>query len=355
MGNLLKSNQQRTAAVIFLIVMGFMVLVVASALLSDFGKLREVLRDLELGPVIFALVAAGISFLAAALSFFTLFRMTPYRIPFPRFFSIMFIADTMNFIISSAGMASIAIRAYFLKRENVPYSVTLPLTFAQNMIFNMVLSFVCVGGLFFLREHPELTGTLSQTAIGYFMGGLLLFAGTVVLFFLLRGFRQWLLRQIFGTGYWIRQQFSAKKGNLRGLAGTLREVESTVMLLQKNWLRLSVVFLFVVLNWCFMGLTFYFCFRAVGVDLSPGILAIGYTVMFLSSNVNPVPAGLGVSESLLAFTYKALGVGFEKALVAALVFRLVFYLIPMLISIVLFMDKVRSFLKSRDEDKPLTA
>src|SRR5271168_3556592 len=111
-----------------------------------------------MGQMILALLSTGIAYLAFTLSFNSLFEMTPYRVPFGKFFSIMFISATINFIISSGGMSSIAIRAFLLKHEKVPYSVTIPLSFAQNMIFNLVLACVCFGGLFYLHEHPEFMG-----------------------------------------------------------------------------------------------------------------------------------------------------------------------------------------------------
>ena len=346
----MKPTHQKVIVVISLVIAGLMVMVVAATLLSDFGKLREVFRHLELGPVFLALMTTGLAFLASALSFRVLFKITPYRIPFPKFFSIMFIADTMNYIISSAGMSSIAIRAFFLKQEKVPYSVSIPLTLAQNMIFNLVLSFVCMGGLVYLKGHPELVGGPNQTAILFFMAGLLLFVGVMIFIFFNRAFSRWVLKQVLGTGYWFRRNILRKKGPLQDFAEIQRVVESTVIFLKKGWIHLIAVFLFIAMNWCLMALTFYFCFHSVGVDLPLGLLLVGFTLMFLSSNVNPVPAGLGVSESLLAITFKMLGVGFEMTLVAALVFRLVYFLIPILISTALYLDRVRSFLRSSQMD-----
>src|SRR5579859_1422796 len=132
----LKPSPSKTTVLVFLFLAGFMVLVLTSALLSDFSKLREAFRHVEMGPLFFALVSTGAAYLSSALSFRAIFSVTPHFIPFPRFFSILFISDTMNFIISSGGMSSIAIRAFLLKREKVPYSVTVPLSLAQNMVLD---------------------------------------------------------------------------------------------------------------------------------------------------------------------------------------------------------------------------
>ena len=71
----------------------------------------------------------------------------------------------------------------------------------------------------------------------------------------------------------------------------------------------------------------------------------------LTSTINPVPAGLGVSEVALAGTFRLLGVGFENTLVAALLFRFVFYLLPLAVSTALYLDTMRSFLKNQAKEK----
>jgi uncharacterized protein (TIRG00374 family) len=102
------------------------------------------------------------------------------------------------------------------------------------------------------------------------------------------------------------------------------------------------------MDWFFTALTLYFCFRAVGVVLPLGLLMVGFTVMFLTSSFNPVPAGLGISEVALGGVFSLLGVELEKTLVAALLFRLIFYLIPMAVSLALYLDTLRAFLKSEE-------
>ncbi len=340
---------KKALVIVSLIVVGIMVLALATALWSDFPKLMDVFHHLEMDQLLFALISTGIAYLAFTLSFDALFKMTPYRIPFPKFFSIMFISATINFIISSGGMSSIAIRAFLLKHEKVPYSVTIPLSFAQNMIFNLVLSCVCFGGLFYLNQHPEFMGGGKQMVILFFMAGLLLVVMGMIMIFFNRAFRRWVLRQILRTGHWVSHKILRKKRDDQRVVEIRNELEATVAFLHKGWARLLLVLFWVSMDWCFTALTLYFCFHAVGVDLPLGLLMVGFTVMFLSSNINPVPAGLGVSESLLAFTFKLLGVGFEKTLVAAVIFRFVFFLIPLAISTALYLDTMRSFLKNEEK------
>ncbi len=324
-----------------------MALALITAFLSDFSRLVEVFKQVQILFFLSAFVTASFAYGASALSFRIIFQMVPYRVPLLKFFSIMFISDTVNFIISSGGMSSIANRALLLKREGVPVSVSVPLSLAQNMIFNLTLCGFCAGGLFYLQGHPEFTGGPKEKVLFLFMGGLLAVVAVMALTFLHHNFRQWVLGLFFQGWDGVSLILKRPRPNKKSWKMILGQIDGTIVILTRGWARLGLVFLLILVNWFWMALTFYLCFRAVGVDLPLGLLAIGFMVMFLSSNINPVPAGLGVSESLLAFTFKMLGAGFESTLVAALLFRLVYYLIPLAIATGLYLETMRSILREQ--------
>jgi uncharacterized membrane protein YbhN (UPF0104 family) len=79
---------------------------------------------------------------------------------------------------------------------------------------------------------------------------------------------------------------------------------------------------------------------------------VGFTVFFLTSNINPIPAGLGVSETALAIVFGLLGVDNNQTLVAALLFRFVFFIMPLAVSTALYLDTMRQFLKSQVAKDP---
>lgn len=344
----MSQSNRKALVIISLFVVGIMVLALGTAFFTDIPRLFNVLRNIHGEQVIYALICTATAYLAFTLSFNGLFLMTPYRIPFNRFFSIMFISYTINFIISSGGWAGIAIRSFLLKHEKVPYSVTVPLSFAQNMVFNLVLSCVCFGGLFYLHDHPEFIGGSREVIVLVFMLGLLGLVVLMLLLFFHTGFRKWALRQMIKAGDLMGRLFLRKKSNHQRLVEIRNSLEETIQFLHRGWLKLLVVLFWVSMDWCFTALALYFCFHAVGVKLPLGLLMVGFTVMFLTSNINPVPAGLGVSEVALAGTFKLLGVGFEDTLVAALLFRFVFFLLPMAVSTALYLDTMRTFLKKEE-------
>jgi uncharacterized protein (TIRG00374 family) len=275
--------------------------------------------------------------------------MTPYRVPFNRFFSIMFISYTINFIVSTGGWAGVALRAYLLRHDKIPYSVTVPISFAQNMVFNMVLACVSFGGLIFLREHPEFVGGSREIFVLGFMVLLVALVAGMVLLFFHGSLRKWFLRFMIKTGSWVGKVILRRDTSHKRLVEIRNDLEKTVQFLHRGWIQLLTVFFWCAMDWTFTALTLYFCFRSVGVVLPLGQLMVGFTVMFLTSTINPVPAGLGISEAALAGVFKLLGVELEQTLVAALLFRFIFFLLPMAVSVALYLDTLRTFLKSEEQ------
>jgi len=339
---------RKILVVLSLFIIGFMVLALVMVFFTDMPKLLEAVHQIHVEQMLFALLCTAIAYLSFSLSFNGLFQMTPYRVPFNRFFSIMFISYTINFVVSSGGWAGIAIRSYLLRHEKVPYSVTVPISFAQNMIFNLVLACVSFGGLIFLREHPEFVGGSREFVVLGFMLCLAGVVGGMLLLFFNRRIRKWFLRIMIRLGDWAGRTFLKKNTSHQRLLEIRNSFESTVQFLHQGWGQLLLVLFWVSMDWCFTALTLFFCFRAVGVPLPFGLLMVGFTVMFLTSTINPVPAGLGISEVALAGTFKLLGVGMEQTLVAALLFRFVFFLLPMAVSTALYLPTMRAFLKAEE-------
>ncbi|HVZ80038.1 MAG TPA: lysylphosphatidylglycerol synthase transmembrane domain-containing protein [bacterium] len=332
-----------------LFLMGFMVLALVLAFFTDLPKLFHNIQQIHVEHLIFALLCTGAAYLSFTLSFNGLFLMTPHRVPFPRFFSIMFISYTINFVVSSGGWAGIALRSYLLRHDKVPYSVTVPISFAQNMVFNLVLACFSFGGLIFLREHPEFVGGGKEAIVLGFMVFLVALVAVMLLLFIHGAFRKWVLRSMIKAGSWGGRVVLRKNTSRERLVEIRNDLERTIQFLHRGWLQLFVVFFWCAMDWTFTALTLYFCFRSVGVVLPLGQTMLGFTVMFLTSTINPVPAGLGISEAALAGVFSLLGVELEKTLVAALLFRFIFFLLPMAVSLGLYLDTLRTFLKSEEQ------
>jgi uncharacterized protein (TIRG00374 family) len=340
---------RKAVLVVFFSLVGFMILGLVASLFTDGPKLLAVIHGLKIPSIVLAFLCMGCAYFALCLSFHSLFAITDYPIPVPRLFIITFISATFNYIISSGGMSTMAVRSYLLKQQKVPYAVSIPISFAQNMIFNVVLSFVCLGGLIYLKNHHQFDGGTQQAVIFSFMTGLIGVVSLMVLVFFNTKFRRWFLRILILISTWISRRIFKKALNPERLRANRRKIEGSVKYLHQGWGRLILVFFWVSMDWFFTALTLFFCFQAAGVDLTFGLLLVGFAVEFLTSTANVVPAGLGVTEGSVAGVFSVLGVDINQALIAALLFRVIFFFIPLLVSTGLYLDTMRTLWKNQSK------
>ena len=71
-----------------------------------------------------------------------------------------------------------------------------------------------------------------------------------------------------------------------------------------------------------------FIFKALGTSVTPGVLVTGYVIGIMAGLLSMVPGGFGIQEASMAGIYALLGVPVEVAILAAILFRFLYYIIP---------------------------
>jgi uncharacterized protein (TIRG00374 family) len=89
-------------------------------------------------------------------------------------------------------------------------------------------------------------------------------------------------------------------------------------------------------DWAFAAVTLWFCFGAFGHAPSLGVLLSGFGIGISAGNLSMVPGGLGVQEASMAGVYALLGTSFAQAVLAAILFRVVYDFVPFFISLPLY-------------------
>jgi uncharacterized protein (TIRG00374 family) len=346
----MKTKLDRLSVTFLLLAFGFVLLALVTATLTDGRELFQVFGTLRLGALLGALIFSAISYLSIAWSFSALLRITHHQVGFLRLASITLISTTFNFVVSTAGLSSLAVRLFLFKKEKIPLSIMAPISVAQSMLTNVVLALVCLSGLLYLESREGFQGGVAKiliwTAMGLLMG---LVSMTAVVFFHPVARRKvfgWVVRLWHG----LERRFLGHHRKEQSIQTALANVEKSIRLLHQGWKPLGYGLFWVSMDWFFTALTLGACFRAVGVDLSPGYLLVGFALAFLSTTLNLLPGGLGVMEGLLTLTYSHFGIPPEKAMAAALLFRLTYFLIPLGISGFLYLDTLKRLIK-RDYEK----
>jgi uncharacterized protein (TIRG00374 family) len=92
----------------------------------------------------------------------------------------------------------------------------------------------------------------------------------------------------------------------------------------------------ILLDWVLAMSILWAAFQAVDYPISPGVVMVGFAVGVCLSLVSIVPGGIGVLEGSMTAVFVSFGVPLERAFVAVLIFRVVYYLLPLCLSLFFF-------------------
>jgi uncharacterized membrane protein YbhN (UPF0104 family) len=79
-----------------------------------------------------------------------------------------------------------------------------------------------------------------------------------------------------------------------------------------------------------------YCFSAFGEAIGFGKLLVGFTAGIAAGAVSFIPAGLGIQEGSMAGVFVLLSISLETSVLAILLFRTVYYLLPFALSFAFF-------------------
>ncbi len=108
---------------------------------------------------------------------------------------------------------------------------------------------------------------------------------------------------------------------------------SGVDMIRAHPMVIIILLALIIGDWVSTLIALEFCFDALGNSLSLGVLVTGFAIGITAGVLSMVPGGLGVQEGSMAGIYALLGIPFEQAILAAILFRVVYYFIPFLISL----------------------
>jgi len=101
-------------------------------------------------------------------------------------------------------------------------------------------------------------------------------------------------------------------------------------------------------DWLFCTATVWFCFAALGIRLHAGVLLSGFFIAIAAGALSMLPGGMGVQDGSMAGVYALLGVPFGPALLAAVLFRVTYYLIPFALGLAVYGRLMRTLSHSAE-------
>lgn len=295
--------------------------------------IQRVGADVSWRWVLAAFVCALAGYCMIGLALAEVLHLLGYELSSAEVFGIAFVSTTANYFVSTAGISGFALKAHLLRKRGVPYGATVTASVLSSAILYLVLAVIIVEGLVYLILHVE-GSTLPVAASALGLAVLLAAAVPALLLFFNDQARGRISRKLFhwaNRGAYAFSKSEIPKEDFEEFEAQLREGLSAV---RRSKGRMTKTVLFTTADWALSILTLFFCMRAVGVHLGVGPLTAGFTAGMAASLTPFLPGGLGVVEGSMAAVFGRLGVEWEQAFVAVLLFRLAYYALPGLLSII---------------------
>ena len=305
---------------------------------SDISRIVRLSARLDIYFLGLSFSAAFVSYLLIAISLKKILDLMGIRLPFLEIFNISWVSTSINYVLSTGGIGGFTARIYLLKKKGVSYSDTIVVSIIHTFILNMILM------LFVLTGFATLIARKQMGMYNFIVSSLLIFIALYLLYLAFKSVinREFRERWIDRIGRWtnkLHSFFSRKEGSLieiSALSSFKAEFNQGMELMGLKKGELKAPILYIFLDWIGCLFTLYFAFRATHYSIHPEVLIVGFGVGLFASILSLIPGGLVIMEGSMAAVYYSLQVPLEEAIVAVILFRLIYYVFPFLTSLLLY-------------------
>jgi uncharacterized protein (TIRG00374 family) len=316
-------------------VFGVLLLVIVLAMLLDRRQVLPALRQAQWRLLLPALLCTALSYAGSSTGFAIINRAFGLALPASRLALVGFVNMAANNLITLGGAAGYSVSVVLLKDPETEHRTILAASlFNTWLYFIFGTSLLPLSLLYLLLRHRLTPGV--QTGLWVVTAGALVLAVVVnlavfrpgvrgrLLAFLARLLKGLFRRDLAGTFARFNDAFSQGLAALRAAPG-----------------RLAALGLALVGDWAFCLAALWFALAALGVRLSPGVLVSGFIISIAAGAASMIPGGLGVQEGSLAGVYALLGAPITHAALGAVLFRVVYYLLPFALGLMIYWRALR--------------
>jgi len=296
----------------------------------------KIWSEVEISYLFWAAGASAAIYVCMGLSLWEVLRTMGKKINLVSAVAIALVSTTVNYLVSSFGVSGFALRAHLLGKRKVPLGVSVTASIVLTVIIYMVLALIILQGsvLMLVTTAPSKKEIVQNFFLIISMAGV---CAVIIVFLFHNDLRITWVRK----GFRLINRISYRVFSL--LIPKARfdifshQLESGINFIQQKKGRLSLAVIYVCADWLFTVLILYFAFRAVGVNIKAGLLIAGFAVGMATTLIPVLPGGLGAMELAMTAVFTGGGtIGWQSALTACLIYRFMYYIIPGLVSIVVY-------------------
>lgn len=312
----LSHNRLVTALIVAIALLG--VAIVA----SDWQKMRLVLSEANWRYIPIVLLFTFLSYSFYSYSYAVVAQMMGIRMRKLELSEVCFISNTVNHVLTTGGVVGYSVRYLLMSMYDVPFKDVLSSSMFHVYLTGLDMLTILPIAFVYLLTHAVVPHAIAVAL------GVMTFLFTIALIlttslFLFSSTRQPFIKIFARLGVKILH-----RDFLPWLTQFNDSLTSGALAIRRRPILLAWIMLLTVADFICSVAAMGFIFMALGTSLTPGILVTGYVIGIMAGLLSMIPGGIGVQEASMAGIYALLGVPFEEAVLAAILFRVFYYLVP---------------------------
>jgi len=304
---------------------------------ANLQKFAEHLGDISPLWALAVIASAFISYVCVAGVLQKLLTGIGLPLSFSSCFKISLLANTLNYLMSVAGLSGVAAKVYLLSREDIPPSNTLSVSIIHGFLTNTIAVLFIYLGFFYLYSQHQITDRNQEV-----FGALVLLVAFLLTWLTIQTIVHGAFRKkVWQIGLKAIIAFAAKIGRPQWVRPERAEVffenfNNSLNMIMKNRGILLFPASLALLDWLFMFLCLKFSFIAINYPVSNKVLMVGFSVGLFMGLFTLTPASIGLMEGSMAWSFYLMDLDYEFCLLAILIYRIAYYFGPIATSVFFF-------------------
>jgi len=299
---------------------------------DSFVKIWQTVRTRYL---FLSVLSSVLIYVAMGMSLYEVLRIMGRRIGKGAAIGIALVSTTVNYAVSSLGASGFALRAHLLNRRRVPFGTCVTASIVITVLLYFVLAVIILQGSILMLFHSSATPV--QLLKNFILIVVMCAVCVAVTAFLFND--AWRYKSIRKVFRWINKFLFHVFGALipKGRYDDfMDQLDEGIALIHKKKKKMTWTIVYVCADWLFTILVLFFAFRAVGVHIAAGVLVAGFAIGMVTTLIPILPGGLGAMELAMTAVYAQMGIDWDAALMATLIYRVVYYVLPGMVSIFIY-------------------
>jgi uncharacterized protein (TIRG00374 family) len=330
----MKLDKSRQHKMIALTVVAFVLLTVLIVVL-DWNEARQLVNKADWELTLVALAFTALSYLCLSYSFVMVNRIFGIGIVWRELLETGFASTALANVTGFGGAAGYSLRIAVMRRPGTSSGNILATSIFHTYLYGVtMLGLLPLGLIYLIVNHQLGDGVATGLRLAAVLLVLAIVVATIIVF--VGRARSVVLRIL--NRLWHLFKHGSTTSFLSDFDAALAVGAARI---RSRPLALAPPLGLMLVNWVFTLALLWFCFDAIGHPLGFGVLVTGLVIGISAGTLSMVPGGLGVQEASMAGIYALFDVPFTQAVLASVLFRVVYDFIPFFVSLAVYRGLLR--------------